>query len=161
MPGLGWSVLPSLGWLIAPLFNRDLVMVTVRGMSMYPTYQDGDQVLIHRRRTPTTGSIVVVERPKLARGWSGPPVPAGARPSALSGRAWIVKRVAAAPGDPVPRDGFPALAEVPERLVPPSCLVLLGDNREVSIDSRYYGYLPVDRVLGVLLRPWPVPTRRP
>jgi signal peptidase I len=36
--------------------------------------------------------------------------------------------------------------------VPAGQLVLLGDNRAASTDSRHWGYAPVDRVLGVVVR---------
>lgn len=59
----------------------------------------------------------------------------------------VIKRVAAVPGDPVP---FPIDGSGP--LVPPGSLVLLGDNPDGSGDSRQYGYVPVDAVVGVVLR---------
>lgn len=64
----------------------------------------------------------------------------------------MIKRVAAVPGDPVPRDEVPALADVPEACVLPGKLVLLGDNPDVSYDSRRAGYFPAERVLGVVVR---------
>ncbi len=63
----------------------------------------------------------------------------------------MVKRVAAGPGDPRP-------AFMPDRgdgsgpVVPTGQLVVLGDNPARSLDSRQIGYVPADRVLGVVLR---------
>ncbi|MEV4001633.1 S26 family signal peptidase [Actinomadura sp. NPDC049753] len=37
------------------------------------------------------------------------------------------------------------------RPVPPHTLVVLGDNRPVSWDSRHYGYVPRHRIVGVML----------
>ncbi len=33
-------------------------------------------------------------------------------------------------------------------LVPPDSFMALGDNRDASYDSRYYGFVPLDRVIG-------------
>jgi signal peptidase I len=64
----------------------------------------------------------------------------------------MIKRVSAVPGDPVPRDWAPVLARVRGERVPPGRLILLGDNKETSFDSRQVGYFPVERVLGAVLR---------
>lgn len=123
---------------LAHALGRVLISVTVRGTSMAPAYRDGDRVLVRRDRPPVTGQVVVVaDLP-----------PAGPQMAP----AWLIKRVAAVPGDPVPRDLAPVLAHVPEDLVPPGKLVLLGDNQNVSRDSRHMGYFPADAVLGAVLR---------
>ncbi|GAA2317039.1 S26 family signal peptidase [Streptomyces violaceusniger] len=138
------------------VLRRRFVVVTVRGTSMRPAYDDGDQVLVRRDLAPARGRVVVVERPSVDRvGWRAAPVPTAAGRAMISGREWLIKRVAAAPGDPVPRDRVPALAHVPEDRIPPGRLVLLGDNVDVSFDSRLVGYFPAERVLGTVLRPLP------
>ncbi|RLU76991.1 signal peptidase I [Streptomyces griseocarneus] len=130
--------------------TRGLVVVTVRGTSMWPAFGDGDRVLVRRGPHPSVGQVVVAERP-VAGGWPGQPVRTEAGADAVRGREWLIKRVAAVPGDPVPRDRGRSLAGVPEDRVPPGKLVLLGDNRKVSFDSREVGYFPADRVLGRVL----------
>ncbi|GAA2230100.1 S26 family signal peptidase [Streptomyces amakusaensis] len=129
--------------------------MTVRGASMEPSYHDADRVLVRRGLAPAPGEVVVVERPTAGAGWRLPPVPRHGRAAEVAARQWLIKRVAAAPGDPVPRDRVPALAAVPEQRVPLGSLVLLGDNREVSFDSRRVGYFPAERVLGTVLRRLP------
>ncbi|MFG1943265.1 S26 family signal peptidase [Nonomuraea sp. NPDC048826] len=122
--------------------RRRYVLITVRGLSMWPTYHDGDRVLI--RRVPVTavraGQVVVVA--------------ASPRDVAVPGRGtrWLLKRAVAVPGDPVPRDRFPALRSVPDPAVPPGHLVVLGDNPSQSYDSRQAGYMPPGRLLGVVAR---------
>lgn len=145
----------GLGAAITGVLARRLVAVTVRGMSMAPTYRNGDRVLVHRHRVPAVGQVVVVERPMLGAQWSGPPLARDAPAEAVSNREWIIKRVAAAPGDPVPYTEIPALAAQSGDRVPPGQLVLLGDNRDLSADSRLMGYLPTERVLGAVLRRLP------
>jgi signal peptidase I len=135
------------------VLGRRLVAVTVRGISMEPAFQDGDRVLVRRGRTPSSGQVVVAEHPGLGHGWHRPPVGPAAGAGAIAGRTWMIKRVAAVPGEPVPRDRVPVLADVPEERVPPGKLVLLGDNSAASSDSRQRGYFPAERVLGVVVRP--------
>lgn len=143
---------------IAALLGGRLAAVTVRGASMEPAYRDGDRVLVLRRRKAlTTGQVVVVERPDGVMRWARPPLPPGSGSGSGCGgttlhtRQWMIKRVAAAPGDPVPADLLPNWARGTQLRVPPDSLVLLGDNADFSIDSRTVGYFPVARVLGPVL----------
>ncbi|WP_372441450.1 S26 family signal peptidase [Plantactinospora mayteni] len=121
--------------------RRRLVVVTVRGSSMQPTFQHGDRVLV--RRAPITairpGQVVVVA--------AGRPV--GPLPPDYP--LWMIKRLRAAPGDPVPRDEVPALASVPEQTVPAGRMVALGDN-PAGADSRQLGYFYTANLLGVVTR---------
>ncbi|MEU4832116.1 S26 family signal peptidase [Streptosporangium sp. NPDC023615] len=149
---LGLAALAGVAALAA--LRRRLVVVTVHGESMEPAYHDGDRVLVRRGLTPARGQVIVVERPTVDDRWCDPPRPAvTAGAGWTDDRDWMMKRVAALPGDPVPYDLVPALADVAEKVVPPGRLVLLGDNRRASFDSRTVGYFPAERVLGVVLRP--------
>ncbi|MFF4737297.1 S26 family signal peptidase [Streptomyces sp. NPDC001262] len=126
---------------------RSVVVVTVRGESMAPAFRDGDRVLVRRGRRPSVGEVVVAERPAAGGTWPGPPVRASDGAAAVQGRVWLIKRVAAVPGDRIRFRGTGGAERVP-----PGRLVLLGDNRAVSHDSRHLGYFPADRVLGRVLR---------
>ncbi|WP_219510093.1 S26 family signal peptidase [Nonomuraea ceibae] len=113
-----------------------LSTVTVRGGSMSPALSDGDVLLVLRgRRRVRAGRIVVVRRPAPGTGWAGP-----------AGTGWYVKRVAAAPGDPMPPW---APAGLPDR-VPPGALVLLGEHPG-SEDSKQWGLCPAELMYGVML----------
>jgi signal peptidase I len=118
-----------------------LAVVTVEGVSMVPTLRAGERVLV--RRTPgaavRTGHLVVFQRPL----WSTEHGP-DAR--------WLIKRVAAAAGEPVPADVRAAVGDADR--VPPGFLVALGDNGARSSDSRQWGYVRADEVLGVVRRPF-------
>ncbi|MFG1685585.1 S26 family signal peptidase [Nonomuraea sp. NPDC049269] len=118
--------------------RRRYAVITVRGESMSPTYRPGDRLLLRRNTAIRAGQCVVF----------------AGRQSATTGRpgGWILKRVIAVPGDPVPREQVPALREVREQRVPPSQLVVMGDNAVHSTDSRHLGYIAADRVLGIVLR---------
>ncbi|MDJ0461235.1 S26 family signal peptidase [Streptomyces sp. H27-C3] len=146
------ALLLTLGLVLSRLAERRLVAVTVSGRSMEPAHHEGDQVLVRRRAVPVPGAVVVVERPPFRSPWTEPPVASTAGPHLIYERQWVIKRVAAVPGDRVPRDGVPALADAPGPVVPPGMLVLLGDNEAESYDSRQVGYFPAARVLGAVVR---------
>ncbi|MFD8001128.1 S26 family signal peptidase [Streptomyces mirabilis] len=119
---------------LTPLLGRHLVLVTVRGRSMEPTYYERDRVLVVRGTTALRNRVIVVADPRHEEGF-------------------LIKRVLATPGESVPRDRVPALSHVPEQQVPSGKLVLVGDNLEQSLDSRQFGYFSGSSVLGrVLLR---------
>lgn len=129
--------------------------VVVQGRSMTPTLVDGDRYLLHRWqllfRAPARGDLVVVRD--------------------ATRNDFVVKRVIALPGERVQfRDG--AVFVNGERLVEPYLpagtrtvvsdgidpLVLvgkdryfiLGDNREISEDSRSYGAVSGKQILGFI-----------
>lgn len=124
---------------------RNLVAVTVTGSSMEPTFRAGDRVLV--RRLPVTkvqrGQVVIVAAGRPV----GPPPP--------DHPLWMIKRLLAVPGDPVPRSTVPALATVPEDVVPDARMVVLSDNPDGS-DSRQIGYFYGENLLGVVVRRLPV-----
>jgi signal peptidase I len=132
--------------------RRRYTTVTVNGTSMEPALDAGDRVLVARIAPERVGvgDIVVCRHP-----WStAPPRPsAGADADAPGGGSrpyprWMVKRVAALPGDSVPAIGM----QVQQRVVPAGSLILLGDNREASADSREFGFFSLDQVLGKVVR---------
>lgn len=129
--------------------RRRYLVVTIFGRSMLPTYADRDRVLVRRRkagRPVQAGDVVVADiTPRLVphAGGSSGAFPEDAIPFADR----VVKRVAAGPGDPVP-----ASIAVPDARVPAGQLVLLGDNPAESADSRQYGYVLENEVIGVVLR---------
>lgn len=127
------------------------VVVDVHGPSMAPTLAAGDRLLVRTVRPELirTGDIVVLERATAGGPWQQPPASGD-----WGRRQWLVKRVAATAGEPVP-PAVPALAAAADGVVPPGQLVVLGDNPARSVDSRHFGWLPADRVLGVLHRRLP------
>ncbi|MEV7006955.1 signal peptidase I [Streptosporangium sp. NPDC051022] len=128
------------------VLRRRFVAVTVSGRSMEPTLRHGDRVLVRR------AGIAAVRAGELA---------VMAAPAGM-GRDWMVKRVVAVPGDPVPHDEIPALARTRDRLVPDGRLVVVGDNLPLSLDSRGFGYVHARQLLGVVVRHLPrSPSRQP
>lgn len=116
--------------------------------SMAPTLQAGDQIVVtpYFRARPERGDVIVFRSP-------------------LGQNELIVKRVIGMPGDLVDsrlgrvRVGGHTLAEpyvlrqaatgaIPAQVVPPDCYFVLGDNRDASHDSRSWGVLPAQHVVG-------------
>jgi signal peptidase I len=127
-------VIAAVTWVV--VLRKRLLVVTVLGASMEPTYHSGDRLLVRRARLKRvqTGQIVVVQM-------------AGTTPSdSTAGR--LVKRAVAVPGDPVPPQ-----IPISDQIVPEGRLLVLGDNPARSNDSRRLGYIPADALIGVVLRP--------
>jgi signal peptidase I len=131
---------------------------TVRSDSMTPTLRAGDQLLAEkvspRLHRFARGDVVVLEPPG-------------------SQDALMVKRVVALAGDRVGladgrlvvngtrvQEAYVDLATVDgvyfgPVVVPSGALFVMGDNRAVSVDSRDFGAVPEDRVVGrMVLKLW-------
>ncbi len=143
---LGLAALAST--LLVAWLRKRAAVVTVDGDSMRPALSPGDRVLVRRvgagRLRP--GQVAVVEQPSDDGDWRTPPR------GPVSRRRWVIKRVAAVPGDPQPKACQTATIDSPGELVPVGKLVLLGDNPDWSYDSRQFGYFPAERLLGVVVR---------
>jgi signal peptidase I len=133
-----WAVVVAVMTSVLLWFRRHYTAVTVCGLSMQPTLHDGDRVLV--RRVPPArlrvGDVVVARPGQLAS----------------SGDRWLVKRIAALPGDPVPES---VSGRVRRSSVPAGALILLGDNAAVSWDSRTLGLFDVGLLLGRVERTLP------
>lgn len=164
--------LSALATLLVALARRRLRRVEVAGDSMLPGLAAGDFLLLRRGAPPTeraAGAIVAFEAPRAP---GEPP-----RPEVL------LKRVIGLPGEmlrvgadveingrlleePYRRGLAPGGSHRGVHAVPADSLFLLGDAREQSTDSREFGAIAVDRVLGeAIWRYWPPrrfgPIRRP
>lgn len=141
-----------LAWLIRTFVVESFV---VKGVSMQPTFYTGYRVLVDKLATRLyslkTGEIVVFHSPVRPR------------------QDWI-KRVIGVPGDTVSirnsnvyinghlyREPFlkyrQSISVAPLK-VPPGYLWVLGDNRPDSYDSRYFGLLPMKKVIGQAFLVW-------
>ncbi|GAA4909587.1 signal peptidase I [Stackebrandtia albiflava] len=119
------------------------VHVTIDGRSMEPALVDGSSVLMRRTRIGRlrVGDVVAVA-PLWAEAPENPP-------DEREGRLWIVKRVAALPGDRVPA----GLGRLPAgEVVPAGRCVLLGDSPEHSVDSRQEGFVDLRRLRAIALQ---------
>jgi len=144
------------------LFVTTYCMGVVRGASMEPTYQDGQVVLV-RRRTPLNktlrqNDVVLLQRDR--------------------GEV-IIKRIFRLPGEEV-TTSYPYLinpvepralkdyyeqqtVNTPEGkltryFVPQGYIVVLGDNPDVSEDSRFFGPVPISSIIGTVVDAPPPPS---
>lgn len=151
------SVLPAL--VIVLVVNVFLAQATrVEGQSMEPNLHTDERLIIeklsYRFGDPQRGDIVVLRPPHRTR------VP-------------LIKRVIGLPGDAVEiRDGAvfvndelldePYLDQLtfgamPVRVVPEEHVLVLGDNRRASNDSRAFGMVPYEDIVGkAWFRYWPL-----
>lgn len=116
--------------------------------SMQPTLESGDQIVVFRYfdSKPERGHIIVFRSP-------------------LAEDELMVKRVIAVPGDLVDsregrvRIGGHTLAEpyvlrqaasgaIQTQLIPADSYFVMGDNRDDSLDSRSWGVVPRERIVG-------------
>jgi signal peptidase I len=130
---------------------------TVHGQSMEPCLHENERVIIDlislRWRAPQRGEIIVLRLPNRR---SDP----------------LIKRVIGLPGDTVAIRGGEVLVNgevlnepyldqgtpgrMAAKVVPEAHVFVLGDNRGASNDSRYFGMVPYENVLGrAWLRYWP------
>lgn len=120
---------------------RQFLVIRVTGFSMVPSLHPGDRLLVRRASISALrpGMIVVLRDwpdtipARAAAGWS------------LNTGAWLVKRLAAVPGDPVP--GVARTACGHAHVVPDGMAVVLSDN-ESGGDSRTWGFAHAGQFLG-------------
>jgi signal peptidase I len=120
--------------------RRRLIMTTVDGPSMAPALLSGDRVLVRRTRRLRRGQVALLRFPQLPSG-------------APAGDQLLLKRVVAVAGDRIPPGwADPDVHGLGGEVVPGGCAVVLGDNRPTSWDSRHYGFVPRERIVGVVVR---------
>jgi signal peptidase I len=122
----------------------------VTSQSMSPTLETGDQLLVDkltdRWRAPAVGDIVVYRDPVGERLVVKRVVAVGGQSVALEDGELVVDSVVRhEPQVDVSRIDSTYFGPV---TVPPGAVFVLGDNRAESIDSRTYGTIPVDDLLG-------------
>lgn len=141
---------------VSILFIRlTLVVVTIEHMSMSPVLEHGDRVLVFRHwpaKWPRKGHIVLVY-----------PSPSSSRTPRLPSKTDltpVIKRVVGLPGETLTQyfvsrrkdSTKPALADVyPPWHVPPEHVFVCGDNFTNSVDSRVWGPLPIQNLLGLVV----------
>jgi len=145
--------------IIAILINLFLAQATrVYGQSMEPNLHNEQRLVVeklsYRFHGPRRGDIIVLKLPE--------------RSSDL-----LIKRVIALPGERIAiHDGRvyvdgaaleepyltqATIGRMPEQTVPPLHVFVMGDNRQASNDSRAFGMVPLDNIVGrAWFRYWPL-----
>jgi len=144
---IGETVIPAV--VIALFINLFLAQATqVLGQSMEPTLHSSQRVVIekisYRFHGPRRGDVVVIDSPKQSE--------------------MLIKRVVGLPGETVEVrngrvfvDGELLTEDWPIRAgggsygphtVPPLHVFVLGDNRGASNDSRSFGPVPIEHIVG-------------
>ncbi len=162
------QVVPALVWVLLALVLRWAVLEPrwIPSGSMLPALQLQDRVLVEKLRArlhrPIPIGTVVVFHP-----------PAALLAAGYDPKAALIKRVVAQAGDAVEvRDGVlwrngskaaidwsaePMDYQLEPLTVPPEHLLVLGDNRNASLDSHFWGPLPQKALIGTaVLRYWPL-----
>ena len=133
---------------LAAVVRGAVHIYSIPSASMSPTLEPGDQIVVTRyfASEPTRGEVIVFRSP-------------------LNDEELMVKRVVAVPGDLIDarlgrvRIGTHTIPEpyvlrpattgaIDQQLIPAECYSVLGDNREESLDSRSWGVVPRDRIVG-------------
>jgi signal peptidase I len=128
----------------------------VHGYSMEPTLHENQRLIIekvsYRFEQPVRGDVVIVDVPDseipLIKRVVGLP---GETVAILNGQLFINNQPVTEPYlSPLPAYNYPATT------VPEGCLFVMGDNRTVSRDSRAFGPVSQDQILGrAWLSYWP------
>lgn len=143
------TIIPAL--LIALLINVFLAQATiVQGQSMEPTLHTSQRVVVEKLtyrlfHGPRRGDVVVLRTQR-------------------TGSEWLIKRVVAVAGETLESHAgrlmvngqsldeawatLPAGVDIPPTTVPPLSVFVLGDNRPASNDSRTFGPVLIDDIVG-------------
>ena len=147
------EILPYVLIIIAVILIRTFIITPVRvdGASMDQTLEDGQILLLYKLANVDYGDIVVLDEEKEGE--------------------IIIKRIIGMPGDTVSiRDNtiyvngeeveedyaYGETSDYEEITLDYDEYFILGDNRPISKDSRYFGPVKEDEIIGkVIFRLWP------
>jgi len=128
----------------------------VKGNSMYPTYHDKEYILTdkisYKFHLPERGDVIILKSPK------NPDIDFIKRVIALSGetikiengQVYLNGKILKEPYLNVLTPVFPSgfVQEGVEIVVPENMVFVMGDNRPGSSDSREFGFVPLENIVG-------------
>lgn len=151
------AIITAVYWLVAQPHK-------VSGSSMYPNFKDGDYIITdkitYRVSKPLRGDIIVFKNPRdkaqdFIKRIIGLP---GDTFRIESGRVYLNGKLLNEPylKQDVYTGPEATIQEGEEIAVPEGKLLVLGDNRPASSDSRDWGFIEFNEIIGkVFLRYWP------
>lgn len=144
----------TVGLTLVAIIRSRVTLVLVDGLSMQPALRDRSRVLVLRsgawllRRR----MIVLARHPNLDAGLIGHPDACGHLYT-----PFVIKRIAAVEGDPVPGLALPgakvSCSDLSKSCVPPGYVYLVGDAPACE-DSRVWGPVASSLVIGTVIIPW-------
>jgi signal peptidase I len=162
-------VVSLVGAVVPPRFRATLIQAfRIPAESMVPTFEVGDCVIVDRTRAgrANPGELLVFDYPsnrkmqfiKRCVATQGESVEIRDKQLLVDGRPIIEPYAIHADSTVRPasfdfRDNFGPVR------VPPGCAFMLGDNRDNSNDSRYFGAVPMNLVLGRVIKIYWPPNR--
>ena len=160
----GWILLLVVGLTAATLLRTFVVEpFYIPSPSMQPALRPGDRVIVDKLRyrfgEPHRGDVVVFDKPANAGGSAevknlikrGIAVPG----DEIEARQGVVYRNGGILDEPYLRPGT-VTTDIPRQRLAPDRYWVMGDNREVSEDSRLFGPVPASVLTGkAVVRVWP------
>lgn len=130
----------------------------VEGSSMESTMHTGERVLVNKFlfqwvRPPQPGDIIVFKYPRQPdRNFIKRVVAvAGDKVEMKAGKVYVNQRIFLEAATVLPTD-----QDAPAAVVPEDSIWVMGDNRNNSEDSRYFGEVPLQNIRGLaFFRFWP------
>ncbi|WP_338448388.1 signal peptidase I [Niallia oryzisoli] len=157
-----YSWLKTLGFaLIIAFICREFIFspTTVFGESMTPTFQDHDRVMISKTSEIDRFDVIVFDAPdvpgehyiKRVIGLPGDRIAMQDDVLYINGKAWDEPYLQQNKKDnPFPKltGDFSLKEKTGKTIVPKDKLFVMGDNRLISKDSRIFGFIPYQSVIG-------------
>ncbi|NMB69890.1 signal peptidase I [candidate division WWE3 bacterium] len=131
-------------------------LLEVSGESMFPTFKDKEQLVAEKLslsyKPPVRGEVVIFEHPTqkgelIIKRIIGMP---GERITIKNGDVYINDNILDEPylADGTKTEGNITIKDDAEFIIPEDNYVLMGDNRGKSTDSRYWGTINIDNMVG-------------
>lgn len=142
------------------LFKYVLANETVSGPSMQPTFESGDRIIAVRHSKLQRGDIVIIDAPdapgelyiKRIIGMPGDTIYAKNDTVYVNGKAlkepYLTEYKKKMPKGQLYTNNFTLKQVTGVSKVPKNCYFVMGDHRDVSKDSRYFGFVKQSQVVG-------------